>query len=86
MSLLLKRSMTVGHWNQLHSADETTLPHIADLEDSALTFSFLLALNFLSCSTVSGRWILYAYLSLSCRSKTNRSEDMNTLINKAKQI
>lgn len=23
-----------------------------------LTFSFLLALNFLSCSTVSGRWIL----------------------------
>lgn len=31
-----------------------------------LTFSFLLALNFLSCSTVSGRWILYAYLSLSC--------------------
>lgn len=76
--LLLKRSIKVGHWNQLNSAEVVTLPLIADQADSGLTFSFLLALNFLSCSTVSGRWILYAYLSLSCGSQTHRSEDVNT--------
>lgn len=44
--------------------------------DTMLTFSFLRALNFLSCSTVSGRWILYAYLSLSYTHIENIQRDM----------